>query len=229
MEWTSRPLFTSLTSLALHHDHDPPQLWDLRPARPSAVLNWDIASNVTSWPWRVQGWVVRFCPEDLAAQGELGSGPTPKSRFEHAAEGVAVVARRFGQNIVLHWYPHQWGKGALHDEHLHTNVLQEVSAGGGARGGGGGIGERGLGLARRRLSTTATLTVYAPPHQQIVPTRSGMQAVRSHGVVWRIGGPVPKPAVGRHHPNPPLQNLVTHRAARLHPQRTLFPPNRRRG
>ena len=93
------------------------------------MLNWDISSNVTSWPWRVQGWVVRFCPEGLAAQGQLGSGKTPKARMERAAEGVAVVARRFGQNVVLHWYPHQWGKGALDDEHLHTNVLQEVSAG----------------------------------------------------------------------------------------------------
>jgi len=130
------------------------QLWDLETARPSAVLNWDISSNVTSWPWRVQGWVVRFCPEDLSAQGMLGSGKTFKSRFERAAEGVAVVARRFGVNIVLHWYPHKWGNGALDDERLHTNVLQEI-----------------------------------------VPTRSGLQALRSHGVVWRLGGPEPKPPV----------------------------------
>ena len=126
------------------------------------MLSWDIASNVTSWPWRVQGWAVRFCPEDLAAQvcstqeiiatpmlfdifllqplvaplpfrptsfrtsshvsipqtcrlsiprfvmshskltkhasppwfdsqGMLGSGKTPKARFERAAEGVSKV------------------------------------------------------------------------------------------------------------------------------------------
>ena len=95
------------------------------PRRPTAVLNWDIASNVTSLPWRVQGWVVRFCPEDLAAQGQLGNG-WGKAKFDRAAESVSVVARKYKQNLVLHWYPHAWGKGALDDEFKHTNVVQEV-------------------------------------------------------------------------------------------------------
>ena len=42
-----------------------------------------------------------------------------------------MIARRFKQNIVLHWYPHQWGEGSLHDQHMHTNVIQEVCGTGG--------------------------------------------------------------------------------------------------
>ena len=50
----------------------------------------------------------------------------PKERYERAAEGVSRLARRFHQTVVLHWYPKKWGHGALNDEYLHTNVIQEV-------------------------------------------------------------------------------------------------------
>merc|ERR1719231_84104 len=98
-------------------------LWHME-VTPTDVLTWEAYTNHTGW--RTPGWAARFCFDDLAAQGFLGSGPG-RERWKRATLQVEKVGRRFDQQCIMQWYPHEWGAESPVDDPLrHTSVIQEV-------------------------------------------------------------------------------------------------------
>jgi len=101
--------------------------------QPSDVLPWFGHHNKTGF--LLEGFALKYCPEDLEAQGVLLNGPG-RDPYAKAIQSVASLARSLNSpttsppSVLMLWYGHRWGSDINvvgdDDVYKHMNVLQEI-------------------------------------------------------------------------------------------------------
>ena len=143
--------------------------------------------------WHEEGFGLYYSYADLEAQGRLSSDVLQP--WKRVQDDVLALARRHKQTYVTVWYPHDFGDPVTANGNANQSVLTA-----GARGeedeeelGGSAVRRR---RAEARLNETQ-LHRHTSLLQQVIPTRTGMNELKSVAAVWlsAVNGSDPSPLV----------------------------------
>ena len=123
--------------------------------RPTYVIHRSAEYNITVW--RESGYAIYFSYVDLAKQGKLSSDR--RQPWKRVLDDVLKIARDYNQVYITVWYPHTFGKKAVTDGEVRTSGDQQS-----------------IGIIE--------LHPFEVVLQEIIPTRTGLEGVKSTSAVW---------------------------------------------
>ena len=123
--------------------------------RPTHIIHRSAEYNITAW--RESGYALYFSYADLAKQGKLSSDR--RQPWKRVLDDILKIARDYNQVYVTVWYPHTFGKKTVTDGEVRTTA-DEMSVG------------------------IIDLHPFEVVLQEIIPTRTGLEGVKSTSAVW---------------------------------------------
>eukprot|EP00596_Hydrurales_sp_CCMP1899_P006160 CAMPEP_0119053110 /NCGR_PEP_ID=MMETSP1177-20130426/74202_1 /TAXON_ID=2985 /ORGANISM="Ochromonas sp, Strain CCMP1899" /LENGTH=206 /DNA_ID=CAMNT_0007032937 /DNA_START=221 /DNA_END=841 /DNA_ORIENTATION=- len=137
-------------------------LSDLEGMNPSPTYVINRTANFNNSMWSETGYAVHFSYVDLEKQGKLSSDLLQP--WKRVVEDILEIARKHKQIYITAWYPHSFGKRSLNEEKTFTD--------------------------RRKLNDRSNEEDRTDLHrfdvilQQIIPTRTGLDGIKSTAAVW---------------------------------------------
>jgi hypothetical protein len=140
-------------------------LTDLQGMHPNPTYVINRTAHFNNSLWSETGYAVHFSYADLEKQGKLSSDLLQP--WKRVAEDILQIARAYKQIYITAWYPHSFGKRNLNEEKEFTD--------------------------RRKLNNRSSEEDRTDLHrfdiilQQIIPTRTGLDGIKSTAAVWLSG------------------------------------------